>query len=90
MFPAQYFPVLSSVGVQCKTIMGKADIKQGLDLVLGKQPVPLLRSEIQEWQESPMIDSLFTSVSEFPLMSPGMRKILYISSHQVATVEYCP
>ena len=75
--------------MQCETIMGKADIKQGLDLVAGKQPVPLFQSEIQEWQESPVIDGLFTSVSEFPLMSPGMCKISDISSHQVATVEYC-
>lgn len=89
LFPAEYFPVLSSVGVQCKTIMGKADIKQGLDLVVVKQPVPLLQSEIQEWQESPVIDGLFTSVSECPLMSPGMCKTSDIYSHQVATVEYC-
>lgn len=73
----------------CKIIMGKADIKQGLDLAVEKQPVPLLRSEIQEWQESPVIDGLFTSVSKFPLMYPGMCRISDISSHQVATVEYC-
>lgn len=33
LFPAEYFPVLSSVGVWCKTIMGKAAIKQGVDLI---------------------------------------------------------
>lgn len=67
MFPAKNFPVLSSVGVQYKTTMGKAGIKQGLYLVLGKPPVP---SEIWEWQESLARDCLFASASEFPLTFP--------------------
>lgn len=81
--------LFSSVGVQCKIIMGKPNIKQELDLAGGKHPVPVLWNEIQEWQESPKTDGLFTCVSEFPLMFLGICKISDISSHQVATVECC-
>lgn len=64
-FPAKNFPVLNSVGVQHKTTMGKAGIRQGLYLVLGKLPAP---SEFQEWQESLVRGGLFASASEFSLM----------------------
>lgn len=56
---AAMFPILSSVGVCCKAIMWKADIKQGLDLSVGKHPVSLFRSEIQGWQEFLVVNVYF-------------------------------